>query len=180
MSSKTLNLNTLKLSIDTISSTQCDFYGEACAVALEHQNKCSGVKMKVTGDIPSDFNLQWNPPLNKNGWREAKTFTEFGALALSFFLSKELTEYEIIEEAIIATGIDYWLGYNKKHPNYDPDNFMVARLEISGILTETVSNSFTKRITEKQKQTEPTDGTLLPAYISIIEFSSPKAYFAKK
>jgi hypothetical protein len=53
-------------------------------------------------------------------------------------------------------------------------------MEVSGILKETPNNNFKARIKKKRTQTKPTDSTGLPAYISIIEFSTPKAFFGKK
>ena len=32
-----------------------------------------------------------------------------------------------------GTGFDFWLGYKENPENYDPDNFLNARVEISGI-----------------------------------------------
>ena len=55
-----------------------------------------------------------------------------------------------------------------------------ARLEISGILKESRTNTIEKRLKDKMKQTEQSDETCLPAYISIIEFGKPKALFIKK
>jgi hypothetical protein len=180
MSIKTLDVDTLKDTMDTISAVQCAYYSEACSVAMENQSKTTGVNLPVTGDTTTSFNLNWTSPTNLNGWQEEKKFTENGAVGLSFMLSLELTEYKVVEEALIGTGVDYWLAYDKTHPKYDALNFMSARLEISGILAETKTNSFDKRIKEKKAQTKPSDGTGLPAYVSVIEFSGPKAYFAKK
>lgn len=73
-----------------------------------------------------------------------------------------------------GTGIDYWLG--------DKDSILFqkkARLEVSGILhgDETMIKS---RHIMKVEQTNKSDDYQLPAFISIIEFSEPKALFTKK
>jgi hypothetical protein len=80
----------------------------------------------------------------------------------------------------MGTGFDYWLGYDESHSKYDPINFLLARLEISGIKSETESNNVDRRVKEKKKQTNPSDYLKLPAYISVTEFSEPKSYFGKK
>ncbi len=162
------------------SPTQCKFLSENCIVALEHNAHVKECELDVVGDQKLKIPISWNSDVNKNGYKETKKFTEKGAEALSFFLALELTEYNQIEEAAIGTGIDYWLGFDEDHEKYDELNFFQARLEVSGILTETPENNLNKRVREKKNQTKPTDGTGLPAYVSIVEFSSPKAYFGKK
>ena len=98
---------------------------------------------------------------------------EFGAEAITFLLIREHTPYTAIERAVKGTGIDYWLGYK-------PDNPTIifsttdARLEITGILKERGTNTIKNRIKIKMKQTETSDHTF-PVYISVIEFSRPKA-----
>ena len=79
-----------------------------------------------------------------------------------------------------ALEVDYWLGYDVNHEEYDEFNFIKARLEVSGILKETKINSLQSRINIKKNQTKKSDNTGLPAYVSIVEFSTPKAYFGKK
>jgi hypothetical protein len=117
---------------------------------------------------------------SKAGYKERVKVTEKAAEAISFFLTVRLTSFTIIEETCFGTGVDYWLGYNEQHPLYNPKNFFNARLEVSGIFRETTENTLEKRIHKKKAQTSLSDGTQLPAYISVIEFSSPKAYFGKK
>ena len=118
--------------------------------------------------------------MNKAGYQEPKKTTEHAAEAISFFLSHQLTEYKVVEEGLIGTGIDYWLGYDESHARYDPINFLQARLEISGIKAGNTSNSLERRVKEKQQQTVKSDATGLPAYVSVVEFSAPQAYFGKK
>ncbi len=54
-----------------------------------------------------------------------------------------------------------------------------ARLEVSGIL-QGDDMAMMNRFNAKVIQTEQSDDTVLPAYISIIEFSRPKAIFKTK
>ncbi len=103
---------------------------------------------------------------------------EFGAEAIALLLIKEHTPYTAIERAVKGTGIDYWLGYKS-------DNATIlfsktdARLEITGILKERGANTIKNRIKRKMKQTEASDHTF-PVYISVIEFSGPKAEMIMK
>ena len=52
-----------------------------------------------------------------------------------------------------------------------------ARLEVSGIMRETDGNTAELRYRQKTAQTAKSDDMLLPAYISVVEFSTPKAIF---
>lgn len=178
-----MNIFTIEELQDTItlfSINQADFLSENCIVALEHNKHSSGCILKVSGDKTEDIQLQWSTTVVKNGYKEEKKFIEKSAEAVSFFLCRHLTEFNVIEEASIGTGIDYWLGYDEDHKLFDPSNFLTARLEISGINSETIGNTLESRVKAKKKQTTPTDGTQLPAYISVIEHSTPKAHFSKK
>jgi hypothetical protein len=175
-----LNLEELKKIIYIFSPIQCDFLTENCIVGLEDYLHSSGCILKVDGDNLTDFEINWKRKVKKAGYRESKKIIEHGAEALSFLLSTELTEFTIIEEALIGTGIDYWLGFDEKHPLYDPRNFFQARLEISGIGKESPTNSIEIRIQKKKVQSSASDSYKLPAYLSIIELATPKAYFGKK
>lgn len=170
----------MKDTITLFSVTQADFWSENCIVALEHNTHKSGCILKVTGDQTEDIELKWSKSVVKSGYKEEKKFVEKSAEAISFFLCRKYTEYNVIEESCIGTGVDYWLGYDETHQSYDPNNFLSARLEISGINSETSGNTVNSRVKEKAKQTKSSDGTALPAYISVVEHSNPKAYFIKK
>jgi len=52
-----------------------------------------------------------------------------------------------------------------------------ARLEVSGIMHETDGNTLATRFEQKSVQTDRSDATRLPAYVSVVEFSTPKAKF---
>jgi hypothetical protein len=173
-------LEELKDTITLFSTTQANFWSENSIVALEHNNHHSGCILKVSGDQIENIELRWSKTVVKSGYKGEKKFVEKSAEAISFFLSRRYTEFNVIEEAIIGTGFDYWLGYDAEHQLFNPANFMTARLEISGINSETPTNNVESRVKVKKKQTAPTDGTALPAYISIIEHSTPKAHFSKK
>jgi hypothetical protein len=170
----------LKDTIKLFSAIQCSFFSESCIVALEEHSHNPGCKLKIEGDNTAEAILNWSSEVNKAGYQEPNKYVEDGATAISFYLAQTFTDYKVLQEAFIGTGFDYWLGYDIDHESYDPKNFFCARLEISGILKETPQNNLKGRVNIKKRQTEPTDKTGLPAFISVVEFSNPKAYFAKK
>ena len=49
-----------------------------------------------------------------------------------------------------------------------------ARLAVSGIM---LGNTLATRFEQKSVQTDRSDATRLPAYVSVVEFSTPKAKF---
>jgi hypothetical protein len=173
-------LEDLKDAMIHFSSVQCEGLTENCIVALESIPHNTGCELEVSGLSTDKVPINWSTKVNKNGYKEEKKYTEKGAEALSFLLAMRYTEYDVLEEATIGTGFDYWLGYGESHKKYDPLNFFNARLEISGILRETKTNRFSTRITQKKKQTNVSDSTGIPAYVSIIEFSTLKGHISKK
>ncbi len=90
-------LEELKETIELFSPIQCDFLSENCIVAMENNNHRTGCKLMVTGDSQQEFEVNWSKVVNKAGYKEEKKLTEHGAEAISFFLTKKLTEYTVIE-----------------------------------------------------------------------------------
>jgi len=71
-------------------------------------------------------------------------------------------------------GFDYWLGERG-----DPLFQKKARLEVSGILSGKRSD-IRARIKQKREQTTASDHLSLPAYIIVVEFSTPTAQVETK
>jgi len=162
------------------SQTQSDCFSENAIVALRkngHKDRC---KLKMINQEGTDIELCWTKEFSEAGYRENKKVTEKAAEAISFFLVNELTEYRIVEEAKMGSRIDYWLGYNEEHDSYDPLNIFRARLEVSGINKETPKNTVKARVGRKKKQIRKKGSSRLPAFISIVEFGTPKAVFETK
>ena len=78
-----------------------------------NQEHRSGVTLEVDGDFQGTFELVWNESPHPGGWKEIREIAENGSIAIAFFLILELTEYQIIQQSVIGTGFDYWLGYKK-------------------------------------------------------------------
>lgn len=172
-------VNDFKNVCPEISGIQCASYAEGCAVALEEQGHQPPIELLVDGDFSRRYALLWEKPSSKRGWKEPRDFAEAGAIALAFHLTTRLTEYQVIEQAPIGKGgFDYYLGYKEDHPNYDPDNFMNARLEISG--TNKGIKELSNRVQKKLEQVKPSDSWNIPAYIAVTDFSKPVTFIKKK
>jgi hypothetical protein len=175
---KTLGIDSLKTRITKLSGIQCDYYSEACVVLLEELTHSSGVFMYVDGDVSGSYSLLWSLKPVLGGWKQKQKLVENAATAIAFLLVAEETDYTVIEEASIGTGVDYWLGYKEGHALYDEDNFMNARLEISGIRDDLTK--IKGRVNTKLRQVTPTDSTGLPAYVVVAEFGTPTAVLVRK
>jgi hypothetical protein len=176
----TFTIEELKEIAKQISEAQCDVFSEYCIVALESSGHNTGCILKVTGQKVVKFRLLWNKVFKRAGYKEGRTITGKAAEAISFFLTKELTEYSIFEEAPIGPGFDFWLGYKETDARHDPLNFMQARLEIAGMKKEDKSHTLRGLAEIKKRQTEASDSMNLPAYVSVVEMATPKALFVKR
>ena len=175
---KWLNLSEIKNGFPGLDSVSAMYCYEACMVCLHRNNHSDGVLLDLRGDINTTIILHWENYFDDQidrAWKDQEDTTEQAAICISAMLVKEYTEYTIIELSRKYTGFDYWLGKGNEIPFQNS-----ARLEISGIFRETEQNNIDKRFQIKKKQTNQSDYIRLPAYISIVEFSKPKAIFAKK
>jgi hypothetical protein len=172
-------VNDFKNVCPEISAIQCASYAEGCAVALEEQGHQSPTELLVDGNFSCRYLLLWDKPLSKRGWKEPRDLAETGAIALAFHLTTRLTEFQVVEQATIGKGgFDYYLGYKDDHPKFDPDNFMNARLEISG--TNMGIKELTRRVQKKLEQVKPSDRWNIPAYIAVTDISKPITFIKKK
>jgi len=146
-------------------------FAEAAAVCFEHQNHNSGVQLIAEGHFKSKFTVEWLPVTDQQlrAHNDLQYATEYGAYGIAIFLVKDQTGQTVVERSCKGTGFDFWLG------NED-DLFLEqkARLEVSGILAGGDSEIGT-RLNKKVKQISKTNGTALPGYVAIVEFSGPKA-----
>ena len=151
---------------------------ENCIVMLHRQGHKPTTTLELAGIsyIPIDIIWRDNCTLQmERTYADQQVNTERAAVCLSILLTLKLTDYTIIMRSRKGTGFDYYLG-QKEIQTFEPQ----ARLEISGIENETKTNTIEGRFRQKMEQTSPTDASGLPAYISIIEFSKPKALFNTK
>jgi len=155
----------------------CDFFSQAASVCLDNQNHSQGIVFKVEGDLSSEFQLFWNEVTQqmRDSWDDMSDTTEDGACCLAMLIVQKLTEYKVIRRARKKTGFDYWLGDKKDEYPFQEK----ARLEISGILKGNKSQ-IRQRIREKIEQTKQSNHLKLPAYIVVVEFSTPMLYVVKR
>ncbi len=151
---------------------------ENCVVALHNCGHPSTVTLYVSGDKNCEYSLLWENAFNeqlRRTYNDEQSVTERAAVAISVLLALRQTNYTIIERSRKGTGFDYMLGDSQ-------DQLFIpkARLEVSGIMHETKGNTCEQRFRQKAEQTVKSDETRLPAYISVVEFATPRAIFNMK
>jgi hypothetical protein len=177
----TLSLDGIQ-GIAQVSEGKAKHLMETCVWALLHCNHKNGVRLKVVhGKDTGFYVVGWQEDaLDEEAVRRSYNrddATEYGAEAVALLISIDRTPYDAIERAITTKGIDYWLGFKNRKPN-EPFH-RAGRLEISGIMTETPSNTVRERVRDKLRQTRPTDHTF-PVYIIVVEFGQPYATMVLK
>lgn len=151
---------------------------ENCTVMLHRSGHISPTCLTLNGLVANNVLVQWTDTFNDQldrTYADHAANTERAAVCISVLLSKSITNYTVIMRSRKGTGFDYYLG-NEDDISFQPK----ARLEVSGIEKESDKNTVSSRFKQKCNQVSPTDDTLLPAYISIVEFSNPKALFNVK
>jgi hypothetical protein len=150
-----------------------------CWLACDHTN---GSLLRVRhGKFSDEYSVAW-PDSSIDREAIGRSYnqddaTEDGAEAIALLLSIERTEYTAVERASTTTGIDYWLGHKNAPLNLPFQR--AGRLEISGILRESASNTIATRLKGKVSQTKPTDSTF-PVYVIVVEFGQPIATMVLK
>lgn len=150
---------------------------EAAGVCLESQGHTPGARLAVSGRNRRNYSLQW--PLisaqSRRTWDDPEEATETGASGIAALLIIRETGYAPIARSRKGTGIDYWLGDTADATDLE----YKARLEVSGIRRGD-SRTVSARVRQKLAQTDPSDPSGLPAYVIVVEFSSPRAEVRQK
>jgi hypothetical protein len=177
---KCLDLTTLQSGLPAITPAYGSSLAEAAAVCLDDQGHSSGSILEVIGENNASYQLTWPVVTDQmlRCWNDREYATEQAAYAIAFLLIQETIGFTVVRRSRRGTGYDYLLG-NALAP-IQGDNYLanLARLEVSGIRSGTISQ-IKSRVKLKLEQVRPTDGSL-PAYIVVVEFSHPFAQIAYK
>ena len=173
-----LVLDSLSTGIPSLTNDKASMLKECCVWCLRNcQHPIGVVLQSISYKGSTSYRILWNEENIDVSHilvaYNSDDAVEFGAEAIALLLVREQTLFTAIRRAVRSTGIDYWLGYKSDDPNiiFSKGD---ARLEISGILEERGTNTVKNRIKKKLLQTVPTDHTF-PVYISVVEFTQPKA-----
>lgn len=172
-----INVTSIKSGLPGITPVAASQLYEAFEVCMHISGHAEKVSLSTAGLIYDIIDLLWSDEYNSQKERtyaDMSYTVEHGAVCLSVMLSTALTPYTIVERSRKGTGFDYWLG--------DKDSVLFqkkARLEVSGILIGD-DTLLKRRYAAKIEQTQRSDELHLPAYVSVIEFSNPKAIFNQR
>lgn len=172
---RTLNLNRLKENIPTITPTIGAFLAEAAAVALTLNGHKSETILKFRGEEEIDFKIEWTEKTGKDvmkGWADQRETAEYGAIGITVLVLPEVSDYNYFEKANQGNGFDFWVDEQKIVEGKMIRQNKNTRLEVSGILKESKTNSVKKRMVIKKKQVKKGNFTN-PALISIVGFGEP-------
>jgi len=178
MANSQLDLNKLCNGMPGITPEIGATLAQAASVCFGDQQHSLGVEM-VVGGLRQTVQVYWPEPTEQafRAWNDEQVTTEHGACGVAVLLIKSFTEYTVIERSRKGTGFDYWLGYQEEDAVLPFDK--KARLEVSGIRKGT-EQQVRSRVQTKLKQTNPSDGRGLPAYIAVVEFGTPRTEVVQK
>lgn len=162
--------------IPGISQGTALYLCESALTCFQRHNHQSGVSMACQGIDDQQETVVWTTPFTDQmdrSFNDQEVATEHSAACISILYALHHTGYTVIQRARKKTGVDYWLG--KK------DDLLfqnAARMEVSGIFND--PNGVSVRVRKKVNQSRQSDGTTLPAYISVVEFSQPSINFIRR
>lgn len=180
----TSNLNAANLDLSTLTDANSRLTAafleclvEACCVCLDDRSHSSPVNLNIQGDSKTKVTLIWPSPATermKVTYNDYEVATEHGAYALAILLLTKLTSYVVIERARKGKGFDFWLG-KEQSPGLFQEK---VRLEVSGI-RDGIQSAVDSRVSTKLQQIRVSDKDA-PAYVVVVEFSSPLSKVVSK
>jgi hypothetical protein len=174
-----IDFGSLSNGLPTITESFCKWLVETSAFCLHYNSHNStNCILECVNNIDgiNKFKLIWQELDERiiDTYGDLEEVTEYGATGIAILLSIAMTNFTTVSRSFKKNGFDYWLG--------DKENTLFqgkARLEISGILRGN-GTQFNSRIKQKFKQTNISDGSGLDCFVSVVEFSTPKASFLSK
>lgn len=173
----------LDVNMHGITSVQAQYHLEACLVCLDYHQHQTGVLLKIEDRKSEIIQLNWSRTVTdkiRRSWDDLQDATEHGAIAIAVLLLVERTNYSIVARTVKGNGFDYWLSDDTSFEDNELIPTGSARLEVSGILTQTKNNTILSRINRKEKQVSSSDNSNFPAIILVVEFSHPEAHLVEK
>lgn len=177
MKSEEIRLELLREAFPGISPEAGAALAQAASICLERENYSSCTDMNIDGDWNRAVSLCWRTTdaRMRRAWGDIQEATEYGACGIAALLIARLTSLVVVERSVKGTGFDYWLSHKD---DVEPLFQRKARLEVSGIQNGGEAE-IRQRLREKLKQINRSDGKF-PAYIAIVEFSTPRSRMVQK
>ncbi len=171
-----LDLSILPKGLPGVSTSWGEFLAEASAVCLEHHNHPKGVRLRVKGIFDTFLPVHWSTLITDQvlaSWDDQQELVEYGACGVAIVAILKLAAHKVIRRARKGTRVDYWLAEADSPIPFQE----AARLEVSGILSGSDAD-LAKRVRQKSVQASQAASTL-PAFIVVVEFSTPQSHMAQ-
>ena len=188
-----IDIEQLRNGVGCLTVEQCSATCQAAQVALTEAGHPVSVRCEVEDQESPLFTVevQWaelEKPSTVRSWRQRQRLGEWAAEGIAFLMVDEFTPFTVVDQSEVytrpggGTGIDYYLGAKENLDCEDEDDFPehAARLEISGILRPSASNSLKARVSDKIESTKKSDSDGTPAFIIVVEFETPVVNFTQR
>lgn len=180
---KALILDSLGDGIPALDADLAGMMKKSAMVCLNHHKHKDGVLLEIKSTQLESCALHWSDDVtvemlkryagtssNSASYEPTTRTTDDAACAIALLFIRENTKFTAIEKAGIGTTVDYYLSSQENDSDLIFNN-AEARLEVSGILTETPANTIKRRLKEKKDRLLD-EG--IPTFIVITEFKQPQ------
>jgi hypothetical protein len=168
-----LSLEALAAGVPVILQEAVGFYKQNCMVAFHHNGHRSGVILSVhRNDAVVRFEIRWAGETTEQlgrAYRDPIRLVDNAAWAIALLVVREMTPFTAVEQSVVGTTIDYYLARQDRSDDLIFNS--IARLEVSGILTENEENTIDKRVAQKRRRLRR-EADLLD-FIVVVEFGRP-------
>lgn len=188
-----IDIEKLRNGVGCLDADHCSATCRAAQVALDEAGHLVTVKCEVKDQEKSlcTIVLKWHKLIKRSSirsWRQRQRLGEWAAEGIAFMMIEEFTPFTVVDQSEVdtragqGTGIDYYLGAKEDLNCEDEDDFPqhLARLEVSGILRPSASNSMKARVSDKIWRSKNSDSEGTPAYIIVVEFETPVVNFTQR
>lgn len=153
-----------------ITSAVAQYYSECASVMLQHAAHPVDVTAKIKGTPKFRSALvvrEEQDELSLRSHDDLQEASQFGGYAIAFLLVREHDNHVVFSQARKSTGFDWWLV-----DGASSDLTIRARLEVSAIAQGSEAK-VRYRGKKKAQQTKRSASTRTPAYVVIVEYSTP-------
>jgi hypothetical protein len=177
---KELVIDELKKGLPGLTKVWGGLLCEASSYCLECNNHQDGIKILITGLINESCKLRWSKVSSSqviNSWNDHDELVEYGATGIAILEIINFTEYTVMQRSRKGTAVDYWLCNKDEEILFQQS----ARMEVAGIL-HGKKGDIDQRLRGKIKRlSKPKlEGSSLPVFIIIVEFSHPTTKMVKQ
>ena len=168
----------LDLTLDNLSGPTKEHilvHNQWAATGLDRYRPNSNTEIEFLIDGKSNkAKLHWNSAFSKATMKEDKDIANHGGVAMAWFVMSVLMDYHYVEQTEIGDGVDY--RFMKSEPKDDDLNFLdeFHYVEISGILTESKTNTLKARLKDKHSQINRGGKNDKPSSVIVTLFELPK------